>query len=463
MDKADVFIDNDTDWILQDEKRRLVMDFATRHLNEQPAKLMLAYTGKIDHTLLIRAIDQIKSRRNTQRKLPSFLATGDFIFPSTLAAEQATDELVARYNAMTVLSLTPEMKRTVDITAGLGIDAMTLARCSRQKGIDISICCYELDPLKVAALRHNAKDASLDQIEPICIDSLQKLKEDSASDLHYDLLFADPARRSSDSSRVYDPQSCLPDVVGNNHLLRKCANYVAIKHSPMLDISRALTLFPNLHSVHIVCTRGECKEVMTIQTGIRVGSDDNIADDVVISQAKGSDIDFKERVEVKPIIVCVNITSDGSQEVFSVAYDEFITCRKALRYATIENLKEGCYLYHPNAAVMKAGVWGVLQSRHKTLLKVDIDTHLFLSDKLYSDFPGRILRIEKIPDKRQRTLLKGRKINVVTRNYAVDSQTIAVKLKIKGASDRDPDYLYAFRIADKPVMALCRILEAEPH
>ena len=62
---------------------------------------------------------------------------------------------------------------------------------------------------------------------------------------------------------------------------------------------------------------------------------------------------------------------------------------------------------------------------------VSHNTSLYVSECLYDDFPGRVLRIDSIPDKRELKAIKGQKYNVVTRNYPVDVCVLRKKSELR--------------------------------
>ncbi|MDE6057907.1 MAG: hypothetical protein K2F93_07810, partial [Muribaculaceae bacterium] len=113
------------------------------------------------------------------------------------------------------------------------------------------------------------------------------------------------------------------------------------------------------------------------------------------------------------------------------------------------------YLYEPNAGIMKTGDWSELCRRYKGLYKADTNTHLFLSDRLFSDFPGRILAIDSITDKKALRSLKGAKYNVVARNYPSSAPDIAKKHSLIPGGER---FLYAFRYKGKSLCLLSNLL-----
>lgn len=407
-DKAKIF-SGDASFINDAGKLGFILGYASANASENTDRLRFASYGKPDAELINFACDQIEIRRKYRAKLPTFTDRDGFVFPSRLAVEQATNEAVARYHASLYKD---EVKTFADITAGLGIDAMTRGESAR--GI-----AAELDPLKEAALRHNATALKL---KTVCGDGLEMVGK---LEQPVDLIFADPARRGENDCRVYDPTDCLPDVVGNNAtLLDKCRRLM-VKHSPMLDLSAALRLFPHLEAIHIVCHKGECKELLTIQNA---------------------------SYEDQPTIVCANIKSDDDIEVLS--YNQ-ATPAAEVQYLAETGAVEGMYLYHPNPAVMKSGAWGQLTARFPALMKADISTHIFFSSEYYPDFPGRILKVESILDKRGRAKLKNCKFNVVARNYVCDVKNLVKSLKIK---EGGTDFIYALRISDTPLLLTAKPL-----
>ena len=100
-------------------------------------------------------------------------------------------------------SLTHRGEAILDMTAGLGIDAMTMYRA----GASVSAC--EIDSLKAAALLHNAGVSGAAGLRVINIDSRVILSE---PDSRYDVIFIDPARRDRLNGRTYAFSDCEPDV-----------------------------------------------------------------------------------------------------------------------------------------------------------------------------------------------------------------------------------------------------------
>ncbi|MDE6007780.1 MAG: hypothetical protein K2G90_01065, partial [Muribaculaceae bacterium] len=117
-----------------------------------------------------------------------------------------------------------------------------------------------------------------------------------------------------------------------------------------------------------------------------------------------------------------------------------------------QDIHSSHYLYEPNAAVMKLSPWKVLSCKFPNLKKLAPDSHIFISADLYDDFPGRIMRIEKEINKKDRNSLKGIPINIVSRNYPLSADSLRKDI---GAKEGQDDFLYASRLGKKPVLLKC--------
>ncbi len=367
--------------------------FVAEHLNDDIAKLLFAYKSRDIGIDIREAVTQIECRRKTSAKLPHFNAFKRFYYPSLLAAEQSSNEAVAAYHA----SLVPCGAVVADLTAGLGIDAMTIAR--RAAHTDI----YELNPVTNSALRHNCGVLGLTNTTVHTPgDSIEMLE---ASGREYDVIFIDPARRDAGNNRIYALQDCIPDVTANLPLLLRHCRRLMIKASPMLDITQTTRELSGVSEIHIVAWRGECKEVLAI---------------------------VDRSIEAKqPKLFAVNIDAAGKAAVYEAS---MTTSRQAL---DIPTPAPGMYLYEPNAAVMKLGIYAGLTARFPELRKCSANTEVYLSSTLYSDFPGRIMTIfdvATLSDKRLRTLA-GTKSNVVCRNFPMSAAALKKRLKLTDGGD----------------------------
>ena len=109
---------------------------------------------------------------------------------------------------------------------------------------------------------------------------------------------------------------------------------------------------------------------------------------------------------------------------------------------------------------MKAGCFALLEQRFK-VTQLDKNSHLFVSDRDISDFPGRRFIIEKTTSMNKRELkaaLTGiEKANITVRNFPLSVAELRKRLKLKEGGDL---YLFATTIAShQHQLFLCRKIE----
>ena len=113
----------------------------------------------------------------------------------------------------------------------------------------------------------------------------------------------------------------------------------------------------------------------------------------------------------------------------------------------------GKYLYEPNAAILKAGAYKLVGARFG-LSKLDVNTHLYCSDVLVPDFPGRIWRIKEEGMKGER-MKELRQANILVRNYPLAPEQLKKKYRLKDGGDV---YLIGCRVNGKPSLFLAERL-----
>ena len=89
---------------------------------------------------------------------------------------------------------------------------------------------------------------------------------------------------------------------------------------------------------------------------------------------------------------------------------------------------------------MKAGAFKSIASKYE-LYKLHKHSHLYTSQKLISEFPGRSFKVKEVlnPDKKSLTKLP-KKANIACRNYPHKVDVLKKKLKI---NDGGNDYIFA--------------------
>lgn len=354
------------------------------------------------------AIQQIEGKRKAVVKYPALADSKDFIFPDKLAIEQASSEKTALYKSQ----LTGKCNNMIDITGGMGIDCIYFSmKIPHVTYVEINKSLFEI-------AQHNFSSLSL----PITCINENSMHYLSRSKDKYDWLYTDPARRNPEGKKVFRINECEPDISGNLQLLFSKASQLMIKLSPMLDITQGISdLAYSVSDVHIVSIDNECKELLFI--------------------CQNDTID-------NPSIHCVNITKSG-EEVFVFCKQEEENA--ANKFA--DSIQS--YLYEPNVAVLKSGAFKLLCNRFG-LVKLHVNTHLYTSDELRHNFPGRVFRVEHVFPLNESSLkqyLPEKKANITVRNFPLSVAQIRKKYKIKEGGEV---YLFATSFGKFKQVILCK-------
>jgi len=381
------------------------------HLHEDVSALALKL-GRFPNLNASVVLRQIAGYQALFKKVPSWFENPDLIFSDSLPLEQCSSEATARYKASI---LTSSVETIADLTGGLGVDFAFLA-AGKIKALYVE--CRE-DLARIAL--ENFKSLGLTQAQVQCGDGPSLLEE---STFTFDLLYLDPARRDANGGKVVALSDCEPDIAAIKASLFAKAPLVLVKLSPMLDLTLALKQLPETAQVHVVSVDGECKELLFLLTA--------------------------ENGIPEPQINCVNLRSNAPKQFFefSRAEEQAAVCRFA------QAPKQ--FLYEPNASLLKAGAFSLLTQAFD-LYKLHPNSHLYTSETLLPDFPGRAFAIESVftvHPKDLKTHLAGfTKANITTRNYPETVEQIRKKTKLKEGGET---YLFATTLQDgKRVLLKC--------
>jgi hypothetical protein len=160
-------------------------------------------------------------------------------------------------------------------------------------------------------------------------------------------------------------------------------------------------------------------------------------------------------VAIKNEVKEVLLLSGGSGQITAIDLAKkdqtFVFARDAEAGAISEYSEyseySGKYLYEPNAAILKAGAYKLVGARFG-LFKLDVNTHLYCSDQLVPDFPGRVWEIksEGVKDERMKELNQA---NVLCRNYPLTPEALKKKLHLR---DGGTAFVIGCRVAGKPTL-----------
>lgn len=369
-----------------------------KHSGDDPAKLRLKYPLAADGIDYPLAITQIECRRKFSKKLRETLSQWPhFLFPSRLAGEQSTSDVLAAYHA----SLVIEGDSMLDMTAGLGIDALHCSyRCS-------SVTAIERNPDTAAALESNVCMTGRDNITVKCYDSREYLGSDDMKPTG--TVFIDPARRSADGARVFALSDCEPDVTALLGQLSSLCRRVVIKMSPMLDISHTVSSLGGCSEIIAVGNTTECKELVAVKN-------------------------FGENADpAVTTIRSVTMVSDGM-----ITFDFTAEEEHQAPMPSCSVPYEGSYLYEPYPAMMKAGAVKLLAERYG-LDMLHPNTRLYHSLGTVTGFPGEIFRIERVIDFASKHIKRLHKeypsLLVTTRNFGMTAEALRRKLGVRDGGD----------------------------
>ena len=332
---------------------------------------------------------QVLSRKKIQKKLPTLFNCKEIIYPISLSLEQSSSEITANYKASLIKG-----KTFVDLTTGMGIDSLFIAKQFEQ-GILIErnkeLAEIDLHNFFVLNQTNVKIAAGIDSI-----DFINQFNE------QVDLIYIDPARRNELGNKVVSLSEYEPNVISILDRLFTISTNILIKTSPLLDISKALIELKFIKEVHVISVDNECKEL-------------------VFQLEKEYDNDIK--------ITTINFDKKGNQLFEYLLKDE--------KHCIAEFDAPLKYLYEPNASIMKAGAFKMI-GEQLGLKKLHTHTHLYTSDHLVENFPGRTFKIEgfsKFDKKEVAQILPEMQANIAVRNFPISTNEVKKKFGITDGGD----------------------------
>lgn len=351
------------------------------------------------------AIRQITGRKIAKEKIPSWYANDNIIYPKHLSMEQCSSEQTALFKASLCGG-----ESMADLTGGLGVDCFFLAH-----GFNNAVYVEQQSELAEIAV-HNFKILGQD---------IKVVNEDAVSYLSsmppVNLIYIDPARRDNTGRKTVLIEDCTPNILDMESLLEEKSKQVMIKLSPMLDITLAVKSVKSVSDVYIISVNNECKELLFIKKG-NTG---------------------------KILYHCVNIQNSNTDTYTFYKEDEDTI---SLNYTT----KIAKYLYEPNASILKASAYKSIAKAY-SLDKLHPSSHLYTSDVLYEDFPGRKFVVDNICSLNKKDMKEYlsdiKQANITTRNFPLSVQEIRKKTGLKDGGDI---YIFATTLVDdRKVLLIC--------
>lgn len=389
-----------------------VQIFAREHRQDDVRRLALQAAKYPDMDFSF-ALHQIKGWQVACKKLPSWAAHEQLLYPQQLSMEQCSSEQTARYKQQLVQRLCGQTQNEgilVDLTGGLGVDFSFMAQGFRQ-------AYYVEQQVELCALaKYNFPLLGLSSAQIICGDGTTFLQSMADQAM---VIFLDPARRDAAGSKTYAIEDCTPDVALLSDELVNKAQWVLVKLSPMLDWHAAVAQLKHVCEVHIVGVGGECKELLLV---------------------------MQQHSDEQPLqLYAVN---DG--KVFTCSAEEAQQRTPLLQTSTFD------YLFEPHASLMKAGCFAALSARYG-VKGLATNTHLFAAMMPVNDFPGRqfrVLAVTPFSKKSLRSALHGiEKANLAVRNFPLSVVELRKRLKLKEGGEH---YLFATTIGTMHALIICK-------
>lgn len=371
-------------------------------------------------------LQQVEGRERTADKLPTFAAIEDWWYPVRLSCEQCSSELTARYKAHIIESSNSSNRKCLDLTGGYGVDTFFLSELFEETN-------YVEQNAELCRIAEHNKEITNEKLKIKNISIHNCTAEEFLASVHgenergYDLIFLDPARRDSHGGKVFRLGDCTPNVV---ELMPDLVSHLApegrimLKLSPMIDLTQAIKELSAVSKVtpasvltwdiHVVAVKNEVKEVLLLS---------HQKSDVRTQTITAIDLDKKE-------------------QAFVFTREEEQTAQPQMVLGTCP---DGTWLYEPNAAILKGGAYKLVSERFG-LQKLDVNTHLYASDKFVEDFPGRVWKTSPLPSPKERVISQA---NVIVRNYPLTAEQLKKKLHLR---DGGTAYVIGCRVNGKPVL-----------
>ncbi len=387
-----------------DEKTLL---FVENNINSDVVKLALQkekYTD-VDFTW---AIQQIAARKKHKEKYPALSQNLNFLFPVNLSIEQSSSEEAAQFKTTLLKG-----KTLIDLTAGFGIDVLTLAPHFEK------VIAVEPNRELCDLLLHNARVLQASHIE-VVNDTAEHFLEKFSKETKELVFYIDPSRRDEKGTRLNELEAYQPSLQFLQYLATYPNASLFIKLSPMLDIRELQRLIPNMVAIYVIAVRGECKELLLHCSASGALNSDNTP------------------------IYAVNIVNKR-YDIFSFSAEEATFAPTAQEVLS--------YVYEPNAAIMKAGAYHAI-GNYFNIEKLDRNTHLFTSNEELPHFYGKrfkvieVLNFEKTHLKR----VKGNHFQLICKNFPTPIEQLRKQLKI---NDKGEQCLIATTVNGARVLLIC--------
>ncbi len=393
----------------KNEEIKEILHWAKVYEHESPDRVLLG-SNDIPKALRSDVARQIQLAPKLSQKLPSWEGLRIYI-PQGLNLEQASSSETASYKS----SFVREDDILMDLTGGLAVDFSAFLQKAKET------IYVEEDENLYQTVRYNLQNLYPNKVEAYhlhCSNSMEDL-ETLLERYRPTVLYVDPARRESQTNtakRTYGIEDCSPNLF---ELIRRVKSFdpnyqvrIVAKLSPMLDVKYCLKHVSALKTVHCVAVHNEVKELL-LEIDLSLDeSYDNFAQTKLIASNLN-------RLRPSQVYTTTSLKED------------------TLSLVLAERL--GRYVYEPNGAVMKLGLFKSL-AKYYDLPVLHPNSHLYTSDKNIEGFHGRSFKVKELIDFSSSNIRKLNKLveraDVICRNFPMKADVLQKKLKIKAGGDQ---------------------------
>lgn len=364
------------------------LQFFIDNKNANPESLLLqSKAEELAHKK--KLVHQVQCLQKASEKLPSLVANTQIVFPAGISLEQCSSEITAKYKASLFSG-----KTFMDLSTGFGVDSYYFSqRFERGILIERNVELGKIVAHNFALLHQNNVQFILGENAE---DILPKWQEP------IDLIYIDPARRNQAGDKIFKLKDCEPDIVSLQSILLEKCKTILIKTSPLLDITLACQELQHVKNIYVVAVNNECKELL---------------------------IEIEKDFIQEPQIHAVHLIKNATQ-----AY-AFYNSEEKNTMPQIAACQQ--FLYEPNAAIIKAGAYKKI-ALDFGLQKLHTHTHLYTSNELVSNFPGRrfevLAQIDANKKEVQKTIPDG-KATLSIRNFPSSVAELKKKLGLQDGGE----------------------------
>ena len=446
-------------------------EYIKQHRNDDIYRLAL--TKAPEGVDLQYALIQISAYQTLTKKVPSWAACDELIFPRQLSLEQSSSELTAIYKAELIRQfMGSDAYQHIDLTGGMGIDCYFIAQYAshshyvEQSSELCTIAQHNFAYLNPNISVHNATAENfLNQITEHKLQSIDNFITENLKNANSQLstfnfqlstlIYLDPARRGDHGQKLVSIADCQPNIVELLPQMFELTNKIVVKLSPMLDITRAINELPHIQHLYVISVNNECKELLLFINQQHT-TEPTIHAINLSSQQNTKTIDAQY---CPPILEGRAVGVKGQNSSLLTPNSSLLTGtlseESALTLTHARNV--GTYIYEPFAAHLKSGLYKTIAQQYG-VEKLHQHSHLYTSDTLNNDFPGRQFQVKDVipfDKKSAKTLFKSlSKANITTRNFPLSVSELRIQYKIK---DGGETYIFATTLYDdSKVIIVCQ-------